>query len=134
MGRKKLNEVDGLLYDVKTRINQQHFDRLNKQLASSPYRKMSELLRDIICNRPITVYTVDNSLPQVMEELTRIRKELNSIGRNVNQVTREFHTAAGRAERVSSVFQLLEYSKKVDQRLEIIFPIISQLSEKWLRG
>ncbi len=54
---------------------------------------MSELVRSILYNRPIKVYTVDESFPKLREEISGIRKELKAIGINTNQVTRYFNSA-----------------------------------------
>lgn len=133
MGRKKLNTGTALIYDVKTRINQANFDRLNAWLSNSSYRNMAELLRDIICEGKITVYTEDKSMRDICTQLMKIRGELNAIGRNVNQATRSLHTGELKGTRLLKLLEVLEFSKQVDAKVELLFPQISELVKVWLR-
>lgn len=131
--RKKVKEQDALKYDIKLRVNQQHFDRLSRMLSQSRYKNMSELLRDIVCERQVITYTRDESLGIVMEELTRIRKELNAIGTNVNQAVRQINSSVDKNRILLFGLDLSEQLRQVEQRLQQLFPLISQLAKKWLQ-
>ena len=132
--RKKVKEQDALKYDIKLRVNQQHYDRLCRLLSQSHYKNMSELLRDIVCDRQVIVYTRDESLGVVMEELTRIRKELNAIGTNVNQIVKQVHKTVDKNKVLLLGLDISEQLQGVDQQNKELFPIISQLAKKWLQG
>ncbi|TXJ24882.1 MAG: plasmid mobilization relaxosome protein MobC [Chitinophagaceae bacterium] len=131
--RKKVKELDALKYDIKLRVTQHHYDRLNKLLSASRYRNMSELLRDIVCNRQVITYTHDESLDIVMIELVRLRKELNSIGININQITRQINSTAKQVLKVTLVLQATAMLKEVKDSMQPILSIVAELSKKWLR-
>ncbi|WP_300601987.1 hypothetical protein [Niabella sp.] len=132
--RRKVNDKEALKYDIKLRVNQRHFDRLSKMLSESHYRNMSELLRDIVCERKVVIYTRDESISVVMEELSRIRKELNAIGNNTNQAAKQINATVDKNKILVFGVELSEQHRQVLQLTEQLFPIISQLAKKWLRG
>jgi len=132
--RKKVKEQDALKYDVKLRINQQHYDRLCKLLSQSHYKNMSELLRDIVCERQVITYTRDESLGIVMEELTRIRKELNAIGTNINQAVKQINQTIDKSKTLLLGLEITEQIRLVERQNDKLFPLISQLAKKWLQG
>lgn len=132
--RKKVNDKNALKYDIKLRVNQQHYDRLCKLLSQSHYKNMSELLRDIVCERQVVTYTRDESLGVVMEELTRIRKELNAIGTNINQAVKQIHKTVDKSKTLLLGMEVSELLRRVEQQNKELFPLISQLAKKWLQG
>src|SRR5688572_29046732 len=91
--RKSAGEKKVLRHEIKTRVNDQKFTELSNLLPKTRCKTMSELVRNILHNKPIKVYTVDESFPKLMEEISSIRKELNAIGININQVTRGFNNS-----------------------------------------
>lgn len=132
--RKKVKEPDALKYDIKLRVNQQHYDRLCRLLSQSRYKNMSELLRDIVCERQVITYTRDESLGVVMEELVGIRKELNAIGTNVNQAVKQIHKTMDKSKTLLLGMEVSDLLRRVEQQNRELFPIISQLAKKWLQG
>ncbi|UPK68039.1 plasmid mobilization relaxosome protein MobC [Chitinophaga filiformis] len=133
MPRKKVPQQEALAYDVKTRINQYHFDRLQRLLASSRCKNMSGLLRIIICERPLTVYTKDDSLGTVMEELVKVRKEMNAIGVNINQLARQINAAPDHAGKLLHTLALPSLLQQVSATTQQLIPTIEALAEKWLQ-
>ena len=131
--RKKMKEQDALKYDIKLRVNQQHYDRLNRLLSQSHYRNMSELLREIVCERQVILYTRDESLDVVMAELARIRKELNAIGINLNQVAKQVNSTTDKTKILLLGLESSELLRQVNKQMTDLFPIITQLAKKWLQ-
>ncbi len=91
MPRKKAKEKDALKYEIKTRVNEKRYRSLVDLLAKTRHRSMSEMIREILNNKPITVCTYDKTFDQHMEQLISLQQEIQSIGVNINQVTRFFH-------------------------------------------
>lgn len=132
MNNENRKKEDNLKYDIKTRVTPFHFERLQRQLASSHYRTMSELLRAIICEGRITVITKDVSLDQTMELLSGLRKELNAIGVNLNQVVKYLHSQKKGTRELGKV-DLIVLVKEVHGKMAPILEQITQLGRKWLQ-
>lgn len=131
--RKKLNDNDLLKHDIKLRVNQFHFDRLNKLLSSSHYRNMSELLRKIVCEQKITIYTKDESLDITMTELSKIRKELNAIGTNLNQIAKQINSTSDKSKTMLLFLESTDLLNQTQHEMQKLFILISQLGRKWLQ-
>src|SRR5690606_25362391 len=78
---------------LTVRLTEKERQRLEKLLDKSVYcRNMSELLREILFKKEVTVKTYDVSQKELIETLISIKKELHAIGVNINQVTRFFNS------------------------------------------
>jgi len=64
MPREKAGEKKVLRYEIKTRVNDQKFRELSDLLQKARCRIMSELVRNILYNRPVKVFTVDETFHQ----------------------------------------------------------------------
>lgn len=134
MQNKKDRPRKALPHQLCTRVDQRKFDELTALLAANPQNDMSTLLRDILDNRPIKVFTRDRTLDILMEELTRLRGELRAIGVNINQLTRYFNTyPEPRRKELYAAMAFKEY-QAIQPTIEQILDIISKLGTKWLSG
>ena len=133
MPRKIAAEKKVLRHEIKTRVNNQKFNELNDLLPKTRCKTMSELVRNILHNRPIKIYSVDESFPKLMEEISGIRKELNAIGININQVTRYFNNVSDPTQKLFHSFQIDKHFQIVGNKVDTLLKIISKLSEKWLQ-
>ena len=132
MGRKQVNEEDALKHEVKTRVNEKKYQELQNILKRNPNKDMSSLVRDILHNRQVKVYTYDRSLDMVMEELAALRAEVRAIGVNINQITRLFNTyPEERRKEFYAKIAFKEYTR-IDSKIEQLLAIITKLSKKWL--
>jgi len=132
MGRKKNKETDALQYRLTTRVNQKKFRELQAILSKNPNKDMSSLLRDILHNRRVRLYTYDRSLDMVMEELAALRAEIRAIGVNINQITRLFNTyPEPRRKEFYAKVAIREYVR-IESKIEHLLAIITKLSKKWL--
>ena len=133
MGRKKTPDNIALRYKLTTKVNEQTFLTLNRLLEQNPNNDMSSLVRTILTNRPVRVFTRDLTLDNLMEELSRLRTEIRAIGVNINQITHQFNTYPEpqlKAFYAKMAFQqYLAIESKVDRLLDIITP----LAKKWLQ-
>lgn len=134
MPRKKANNQEALLTkNVIVRITETTFNKLEKMRVESGCASMAEVIRRILSNRKIKLLHQDNSMNAPMEEMALIRKELKAIGININQITRTFNQDKAETHRAFYVMKVADLYKNVDERVERLFVIISQLAEKWLQ-
>lgn len=132
MGRKSAPADRNLKHRLFTRVNDQKYNELQAILAKNPSLDMSRLIRSILLNRQVKVFTRDMTLDNLMEELAKLRGEVRAIGININQITKKFHTFPERQRKeffAKIAFQEhLQLQGKIDRLLEIV----SKLSKKWL--
>ena len=123
---------DRLERPVMTRINQTKYQELKRLADMTKDETISGLVRDIIHNRPIQVYTHDETMDLLMEELANLRGQIRAIGVNINQITRLFNTYPEPRRKefyAKTAFnEYLQIEPKIDRLLEII----SKLSKQWL--
>src|SRR5882672_5146590 len=99
MARTRLKEEDALRYRIETRVTSKKFLEFQRILNENPHKDMSSLLRDILHERPVKIFTHDQTLDNLMEELGRLRTEIKAIGININQITRLFNTYPERSRK-----------------------------------
>ncbi|MCZ4223533.1 plasmid mobilization relaxosome protein MobC [Pedobacter rhodius] len=134
MPRRRATNQDALLTkNVIVRITETTFNKLEKMRVESGSASMAEVIRRILSNRKIKLLHQDNSLNAPMEEMALIRKELKAIGININQITRTFNQDKAETHRAFYVMKVVDLYKNVDERVEKLLVIISQLAEKWLQ-
>ena len=81
-----------------TRLKPAEFTLLDSRFKKTRFRKLSEYIRSVLLEKPITVTYRDKSMDEVLEELILLRRELNAIGNNLNQTVRNINSAHGHAD------------------------------------
>jgi hypothetical protein len=132
MGRRKAQEDEALLHELKTRVNRGKYQELQRMLRQNPGSDMSSLLRDILNNRPIKLFTRDQTLDNLMEELGKLRTEIKAIGVNINQITRLFNTYPDRRRKEFYAKTAFAQYQALEPRIEQLLSIISKLAKRWL--
>jgi hypothetical protein len=133
MVRPKTDEKDELKHKLNTRVNEETYERLLVILEGNPQLDMSVLLRNMIEDKPVKVFTRDLTLDNVMEELAKIRTELRSIGVNINQITRLFNTYP--EERQKEIYARMAFGRyrAIEPKVDRLLELVENLSKKWLQ-
>ena len=92
---------------------------------------MSEYIRCVLLEKPITVNYRDKSMDEMLEELALLRKELNAIGNNLNQAVRHINSAHGNADNRLWLNLLSIIGSKVDPAIGQIKERMQSFSELW---
>lgn len=77
---------------IGLRLTADEYTQVEKSWKNSTIKKLSEYVRRILFGKPVTVYTRDQSLDELVAELVLLRKELNAIGVNFNQAVHRLNT------------------------------------------
>ena len=88
---------------------------------------VSELVREVLFKRKLTINTRNESLEKVLVELGLLRNELNKIGVNINQVTHYFHMQADPKERVFFIKELLPHFERTKAKIDALHSLIEGL-------
>jgi len=116
------------------RLNSTEYETLQKQFGKSTCRKISDYARKNLLQKPIVLKYRNESLDELMSELTMLRKDLNGIGNNFNQAVKKLHTLVKVSEFKHWV-TVYEVEKKIlFNSINQIKKHIENLSEKWLQS
>ena len=116
---------------IHLRLTASEYNKIQKGFSNSTKRKISEYARSILLEKPITVYTRNQSFDSFVAEMILLRSELKAIGNNLNQAVKKLHSMEHSAE--VKTWALLNESgrqnllKKVDE----INAKISTISNQW---
>jgi predicted GNAT family acetyltransferase len=119
---------------LQLRLTPKELEMINNKYSKSTCRKLSDWVRKILLDKPIYVYTRNQSLDDFMTEMIVLRNELNAIGNNYNQVVKRLHTL----EHVDEIktWALLNESTKLIllNKVEEIKSKIAQINDQWLQS
>ena len=76
------------------RFKPEEYSKVTISFKATTKKKLSEYIRFVLLEKPVTVYTRDQSVDDLMTELVRLRNELSAIGSNFNQLVKRLHTAS----------------------------------------
>ena len=110
------------------RITPQQDQHLKSLLDKASYcQTVSELVRDMLFKRKLTLNQRNESLEKLRMELGQLRSELNRIGVNINQITHYFHLQADPKERLFFVREILPHLDRAQQKMTRIHEVIESL-------
>jgi hypothetical protein len=113
------------------RLTEAEYKKINAGFSRSTKRKISEYARGIMLDKPITVYTRNQSFDDFVAEVMLLRSELKAIGNNFNQAVKKLHTAGSDAE-IKAWALLNENSKQLFfKKADEIYSKIAQIIDQW---
>src|SRR5690348_2761295 len=126
------SEKINLTRKVTVRFKPAEYNRVNVSFKATTKKKLSEYIRYVLLEKPVTVYTRDQSVDDLMAELVRLRNELSAVGSNFNQLVKRLHTATHFQEIKTLVLQTESDQKKFLEKTNEINLKIAEMSDKWL--
>jgi hypothetical protein len=118
---------------VTVRFGVDEYRKIYSSFRKTTKRKLSEYIRAVLLNKPITVYTRNQSLDDFVSELIGLKNELSAIGNNFNQAVKKLHTL----DHISEIrtWALMNESCKGElmQKVEEIKEKMAKISELWLQ-
>ncbi|WP_229211787.1 plasmid mobilization protein [Dyadobacter arcticus] len=118
---------------VTIRLSPGELARIEKKCKSSTCKKLSEYMRLVLLNKPVSVVTRDQSADDLMREVTRVRVEVSRLGNNSNQATKRLHTLSQISEFRSHLEQQNSQNEEILAVLEQVKSVINKLADQWLR-
>lgn len=122
----------GLVKHIQTRISAARYNELTILLPKTKGETVSSLIRKIIEEKPVVLYTRDESLDLVMEELAANRAEIRSIGININQMVKLFNTYGDQATKIFFARQGYERFLALENNIDLLLERTGQLAKIWL--
>ena len=119
---------------LQVRLTVEETEQIHNTFSKSTSRKLSDYVRKKLLDKPVSVYTRNQSLDDFMAEMILLRGELNAIGNNYNQVVKRLHTLSDIRE-IKTWLLLNESSKQILlKKVEEIKSKISQINDQWLQS
>lgn len=117
---------------LTVRFSEAEFNKIEVSFRTTTKRKLSEYVRFVLLEKPVTVYTRDQSMDDMLALFNSLRNELSAIGNNFNQAVKKLHTM----DRIPEIKSWAEGSEKhrelFMEKVGEINQKIAQLSDKWL--
>lgn len=126
-------EKSNLTRKITVRFKPEEYNKVTISFKATTKKKLSEYIRYVLLEKPVTVYTRDQSVDELMTELIRLRSELSAIGSNFNQLVKRLHTASHFQEMKTLVLQTEIDQKRFLEKANEINLKIAELSDKWLQ-
>ncbi|WP_426292685.1 plasmid mobilization protein [Dyadobacter endophyticus] len=118
---------------VGIRLTPNEYANLEIKCSRTTCRKLSEFLRLLIFNRPVTVIERNGSQDTAIEELSVLREELNRLGNNFNQATKRLNA-------VNQISEFRNWIASFEQEKTLLLSVLQQiksqtdkLADRWLQ-
>ena len=119
---------------VTIRFTEQENEKLDEKFAKTTSPNLSEYLRNILMNRPVTMRYRNDSLDDLIDELSGLRRELNSIGNNFNQAVKKLHTLRVIPEFRNWLARNESLLQAINEQQIKIKEHITQIADRWSQG
>ena len=118
---------------IGLRLTLAEYDLIEKRFKSTTAGKLSQYVRRILMNKPVTVYQRNQSLDEFMAEMMQLRNELNGIGNNFNQAVKKLHTLQQIPEFKDWIIAHELERKLLLYKIDEIKSRINKIADEWLR-
>ncbi|GGM74365.1 uncharacterized protein YukE [Dyadobacter sp. BE34] len=129
MKEEKSNKTKLVIF----RLTPKEYANLEAKRGRTTCRKLSEFLRLLIFNRPVTVVERNASQDQMISELSELREELNRLGNNFNQATKRLHS-------INQIAEFRNWIASYEVEKTFLFSMLDQikaqtdkLADRWLQ-
>lgn len=118
---------------IGIRFNEKEYQVLTTQCKKTTTPLLSEFIRRVLFNRPITIKQRNQSLDDFMAEMIQLKNELNHLGNNFNQAVKKLHTLVQLSEFRTWISTYEADRRKIQDKIESIEQKLAQISDKWLQ-
>lgn len=126
-------EKEKRLRKLTVRFTEKEYQKIEKSFRTTTKRKLSEYIRYVLLDKPVTVYTRDKSIDEMLLIFARLKSELAAIGNNFNQAVKKLHTL----DRIPDIKMWSEANEQTQklflQKTGEINSKIAQLADQWLQ-
>lgn len=127
-----MSEANNRTRWLHIRLTETEYKKLQAGFSTSTKQKISSYVRDILLDKPVTVYTRNQSVDDFVAEMIQLRNELKAIGNNINQAVKKLHTSANNTELKYWAQQVVNSREILFQKMDEINLKIASTSDQWL--
>lgn len=129
MGRRN----EGRSHAVRVKLTDEEYVLLEQNWKRSTIIHLSEYLRRVLFEKPITFYTRNQSLDELMTELILLRRDLNTILPNLDQTLSSLRAPAHLSEVQLRLDELEREQSFLISHVNEIKLKINSISLQWLQ-
>lgn len=116
---------------ITIRFTGDELKKIKLGFSSSTQRKLSEYARNILLEKPVTVYTRNKTNDEFVAEVILLKNELKAIGNNFNQLVKKLHVI-DRDEEIKTWAIMNENSKEIFfKKVDEINLKMEQIALQW---
>lgn len=130
MEDKKINRDKWL----HLRLTEAEQKRLLKNYARTTQPKLSDYARAILLGKPMIAAVRNQSLQDIMAELTALRKDLNGVANNFNQAVHKLHTLDHIPQFKTWLLTYDLDKRRLLDDIDQLKVFINKTAEKWLQS
>jgi MobC-like protein len=119
-------------FKIELKLNQEDFDRLERQYQNSGYRNKSDMYYDMLFHK--TLRQKDADTLAVLQEIQELTRQVKGIGAAYSQVVSRLDGLATAGVVAGELQKLSALSGQLQEKEKEMFHIIIRLREKWLRA
>ena len=127
------SEKNKLVRKVTVRFKEAEYNIINASFKKTTKRKLSEYIRFVLLDKPVTVYTRDQSMDDLMAQLVLLKNELSAIGSNFNQAVKRLHTMDKPAGLKPWALENEKHKENFFCKVAEINQKISEIASVWLQ-
>lgn len=119
---------------LHVRLTEQEFEVLKRRFSKTTQRKLSGYARDILLGKPMIAAYRNQSLQDIMAELSLLRKDLNGVANNFNQAVRKLHVSDTSNDIRAWVQNHENVGAELLKYIRELHSFINKTAKKWLRS
>lgn len=116
---------------ITVRYRPAEVEKLTKLTQASTCRKVSEYIRKVSLQKPVTVQYRNQSADDFLAEMIQLKNELSAIGRNLNQAVHKLHILDAVPHIHSWAVRYESQHQVILQKAEEIKQKMVQIYEQW---
>ena len=119
---------------LHVRLTEAEQTALKKAFKGTTQTKLSDYARAILLGKPMIAAVRNQSLQEILAELSALRKDLNGVANNFNQAVHKLHMLDHLPQFKSWLLAYDLDKRKLLKDIAQMKDYINQTAEKWLRS
>ncbi len=116
---------------ISIRVKPEEYDLVYRLYAATTCRKLSQYVRKVLLQKPVTVNYRNQSADDYLKEVIQLKNELHGIANNFNQSVKRLHTLQTIPEIKTWIVVNEATQKALGAKIEEIRLYMSQLHQLW---
>lgn len=117
-------------FKIELKLNQEDYDKLEKQYRNSGYRNKSDMYYDMLFHRSLR--QKDSDTLQVLKEIQDLVREIKGIGATYSRVVSLVEPCTQDTSLAQELQKLTSLTQQLREKEQEMFAIILKLRDKWL--